>query len=462
MAMYNYGGHISSYNTMVDKSATVLPPNWMGNPGAGIPKIFYEAVQFQNLLTPIYGTMAIRVIHPAGNNIFLIEYEDTSIHVMQVYALWNAVAGGIGGGQRYYSPTTTQTVTGLIGDWELSSVIRGGSASLVFMKRKDAVAPYKAFKTETTQYGKDDVSEGNNVRVFFLHFYAYNKISDGDKILPDWITGDLYDNQHLGVLKSSTTTATFVDSKYGTGSRLSWDARESLLQYHLTNHLKHILEEGFLPTRTIEMGQSVLVLFEKEDGEKEWHTLNFSAGPDAQGGAYNEDRHKRSAQYLLSSNSLDGYSIISRYATILFIGTREDMKNSAEFVRLQAVMTAFEGKAASEKGFDDLVFVKRIRYDKYIGLSGNATQLQAYVKSTNKTFTLGPSTSGVNLVEVTDTVLNLDPQNYIDRKDGPTYGVWGGPIARLHNWLFANDQFAAVPLKEIYLQKWGLVLVRDV
>jgi hypothetical protein len=332
------------------------------------------------------------------------------------------------------------------------------------MKRKGAVAPYKAFKTETTQYGKDDVSEGNNVRVFCVKFTNYWIISDGDKISPIWNNGDLYDTNEFGVLKSSTTTATFVDSTSGTGTRFGSENKESLLQYHLTNHLKHILEDGFLPTRTIELGQAVLVLFEKEDGEKEWHTLNISTGPYAQGGPYAQDRHKRSAQYLLSSNSLDGY-IGKRYATILFEGTREDMKNSAEFVRLQAVMTAFEGKAASEKGFDDLVFVKRIRFDRYVQGDQNSVQLQAYVKSTKKTWTLGQglSTSGgdVNLVEVTASVLNADTYKYIDATNTGGLTLWGA-FNRAHNWLFANNQFEAVPLKEMCLQEWGIVVVTDV
>ena len=65
------------------------------------------------------------------------------------------------------------------------------------------------------------------------------------------------------------------------------------------------------------------------------------------------------------------------------------------------------------------------------------------------------------LVEVTDTVLSADSYNYIDMKNSPAQTSWG-PATRLHNWLFANDQFATVPLKAMYLTLWGFIAVTDV
>ena len=733
MAIYSTGSS-KAYTFMVDGSATTQPTNWMGNAESNppIPRIFYEAAQLQTLLTPLYGSMAIRAIHDASNDIFLIEYEDMSIHLVQVNNHTNTSSA-----QRYYSPTeqvvsnivikmdgaidgtnlidwdqiilrdnngsvveydvtvnpafafhehtdpkwstssypnnplhfprtqdgngltgrviwngnpspnigdtlltlfpktpvasmqlitftsstsrhvdlevaydggiynisksqftTTfaQTVTGLVGDWELSNVIRGGSSALVFMKRKFAVAPYKAFQTDTTQYGKDDVSDGNNVRVFTLHFYSYVSLFGG-------FASDLYSDLYSGVLSSSSLTMSYVRSNAGSGSRISYDGKESLLQYWCTYHLKRILEEGFLPTKTIDLSHSVLVLFEKENGDKEWHLFNNT--PNEISGTYDE-RHKRSAQYLLAT-SLDGYSGAQTYSTILFMGTREAMLASPAFVRLQSVMTAFENAG---QGLDDLVFVNVLRYSQYSGRTLNSTQLQAYVKSINKTFTLGnppistqdvvvtvksKATGGylhpynftledesggsipytitdnmgtfldyntqtnaknavtsngyvINyykvipndqyaigdtftlsydvtktvrkvhigyqvdgrsvdvqiqvggqtvlveattlsigpggtqygasiqeatfdslgsaplpnyLVEVTDTVLSADSYNYIDMKNSPAQTSWG-PATRLHNWLFANDQFATVPLKAMYLTLWGFIAVTDV
>jgi len=730
MAIYSTGSS-KAYTFMVDGSATTQPTNWMGDAESNppIPRIFYEAAQLQTLLTPLYGSMAIRAIHDASNDIFLIEYEDMSIHLVQVNNHTNTSSA-----QRYYSPTeqvvsnivikmdgaidgsnlidwdqiilrdnngsvveydvtvnpafafhghtdpnwstssypnnplhflgnnsttgrviwsgnpspnigdtlltlfpktpvasmqlitmkrdssrhvdlevaydggiynisksqftTTfaQTVTGLVGDWELSNVVRGGSSALVFMKRKFAVAPYKAFQTDTTQYGKDDVSDGNNVRVFTLHFYSYVSLFGG-------FASDLYSDLYSGVLSSSSLTMSYVRSNAGSGSRISWDGKESLLQYWCTYHLKRILEEGFLPTKTIDLNHSVLVLFEKENGDKEWHLFNNT--PNEISGTYDE-RHKRSAQYLLAT-SLDGYSGAQTYSTILFMGTREAMLASPAFVRLQSVMTAFENAG---QGLDDLVFVNVLSYSKYPDRTLNSTQLQAYVKSINKTFTLGnppistqdvvvtiksKATGGylhpynftledesggsipytitdnmgtfldffyikpnaknavtqngytINynktipndqyaigdtftlsydatktvrkvhignyidsrsvdvqiqvgeqtvlvaattstsdggsshgaaiqeatfdslgsaplpnyLVEVTDTVLSADSYNYIDMKNSPAQTSWG-PASRLHNWLFANDQFATVPLKAMYLTLWGFIAVTDV
>jgi len=591
MAIYSTGSS-KAYTFMVDGSATTQPTNWMGNAESNppIPRIFYEAAQLQTLLTPLYGSMAIRAIHDASNDIFLIEYEDMSIHLVHVNNHTNTSSE-----QRYYSPTVAQTVTGLVGDWELSNVVRGGSSALVFMKRKFAVAPYKAFQTDTTQYGKDDVSDGNNVRVFTLHFYSYVSLFGG-------FASDLYSDLYSGVLSSSSLTMSYVRSNAGSGSRLSYDGRESLLQYWCTYHLKRILEEGFLPTKTIDLNHSVLVLFEKENGDKEWHLFNNT--PNEISGTYDE-RHKRSAQYLLAT-SLDGYSGAQTYSTILFMGTREAMLASPAFVRLQSVMTAFENAG---QGLDDLVFVNSLFYSRYSGRTLNSTQLQAYVKSINKTFTLGnppistqdvvvtvksKATGGylhpynftledesggsipytitdnmgtfidfndhpnaknavtqngytINyyktipndqyaigdtftlsydvtktvrkvhignyidsrsvdvqiqvggqtvlvaattstsdggsshgaaiqeatfdslgsaplpnyLVEVTDTVLSADSYNYIDMKNSPAQTSWG-PATRLHNWLFANDQFATVPLKAMYLTQWGFIAVTDV
>ena len=289
------------------------------------------------------------------------------------------------------------------------------------------------------------------------------------------------------------------------------------------------------------------------------------------------------------------------------MGTREAMLASPAFVRLQSVMTAFENAG---QGLDDLVFVNSLFYSRYSGRTLNSTQLQAYVKSINKTFTLGnppistqdvvvtvksKATGGylhpynftledesggsipytitdnmgtfldfndhpnaknavtsngytINyyktipndqyaigdtftlsydvtktvrkvhignyidsrsvdvqiqvggqtvlveattlsigpggtqygasiqeatfdslgsaplpnyLVEVTDTVLSADSYNYIDMKNSPAQTSWG-PATRLHNWLFANDQFATVPLKAMYLTQWGFIAVTDV
>jgi hypothetical protein len=457
-----FSGSLLIYNFMVDGTATTFPDNWRGGAAQDLPVYFYEAVHLQSLLTPLYGTTAIRAIHSicVRKDVFLIEYDDNSIHLVAV----SDYPGGIS--QPYYSPTHTQTVTGLGGDWELSKVIPGLYTAFVFMKRTGATAPYMAFETETTQYGKDDSDIAHNVRVFTFGQRSIHGLTNynGSVIIAGKeITGDLYSDRSSGVLYSSTATNAFVVSKYLSGSQISYDGTAGVLQYWLTYHLKYILEEGFLPTRTVQLGDSVLVLFETEDGVKEWHIINNNPWGIAWGNDVYGPRRRRSAQYLLNSNTMDGTNGDRGYSTLLFIGTRVNMKLSTGFVRLQSVMTAFEGLAEDGKGFDDLVFVNKTAPSAN-GL--NSTQLQAYVKSMNKAFTLGrglsPSGDGVNLVEVTDTFLNLDPQKYIDGKDGPTYGTYGGAAARSHNWLFANNQFAAVPLKAMCLRTWGIVVVRDV
>ena len=449
--MVMYSANLLSYNFMVDKNATTFPA-WVGG-GNQTKKIFYEAEHLQSILTPIYGNTAIRAIHRAGNDIFFIEYEDKNIHVVQVMSYQTFSMS-----QRYYSPTNAQTITGLVGDWDLSNVIPGILSAYIFMKRTGATAPYKAFKTETTQYGKDDVTEENNVRVFT--FGNYRSVDTGNYsggvIRTDReITSDWYDSLYSGVLKSSTQTTAWSNSKYTSGgSSISYQGTPSMLQYWFTFHLKYILEEGFLPTRTIQLGYTVLVLFENEDGAKEWHLINNNIQLTAES-AFDQQK-KWTAQYLLNNTMYGFAGSQHQYSTILYRAARAEMKGSAEFVRLQSVMAAFEDKAA-DGNFDDLVFVIKTRGDSG---TQNSTQLQAYVKSMNTTFTLGQGVD-VNLVEVTTSVLTADTYNYIDHKGVSGYGLWGG-YGRVHNWLFANNQFEAVPLKALYLQTWGMVVVRDV
>jgi hypothetical protein len=462
-----HSGSLLSYNFMVDGTASTLPDNWKG--GRDLPVYFYEAVHLQSLLTR-YGTTAIRAIHSicVRKDVFLIEYDDKSIHLVSV----NGIS------QPYYSPTHTQTVTGLGGGWELSKAIPGLYAAFVFMKRTGATTPYLAFETETTQYGKDDPDITHNVRVFTFGQKSIHGLTNYDgsvKITGKEITSDLYSDHYSGVLFSSgTPTGTSQEkgtyiwqvSKYLSGSKISHDGYTSVLQYWLTYHLKPILEEGFLPTRTVQLGDSVLVLFEREDGFKEWHLINNNIFNISWGSSYLMPKRRRSAQYLLNANTKDGFDGDRGYSTLLFEGTRELMQSSNRFLRLQDVMIAFEG-LANEKGFDDLVFVNKTDPGHDNQQYGeNSTQLQAYVKSRNKTFTLcnGSSLSGgVNLVEVTDTFLKLDPYNYIDGKvDGTntSYAKYGS-ARRLHNWLFANNQFAAVPLKAMYIYMHGIFVVRD-
>ena len=173
---------------------------------------FVRATNLETILDPRYGVSGentqVKKIHAANRNGFFIEYANGSIHLIlgfrSVHST-NAPAHA-----PYFSVHTTNTITSLpnpdpnVISWTLVNTLKTGWASgLVFFKRTGASAPYHAFQNETTQYGVNDTSNGNNVRVFVLTVNAYDQERDN---IGTPTEGQYTTSPSLGLLSSSTGT----------------------------------------------------------------------------------------------------------------------------------------------------------------------------------------------------------------------------------------------------------------
>jgi hypothetical protein len=413
---------LGDYQFLVDSTATENP--------YFTPNLFIEAVDLNNRLTSLYPGKTINKLHSLGDTTFLIEYDDRTLHYIGLYTSGNVTS------QIYYSPSTNVSVTGLDSTWELHIVINLGWVGLVFMKRLGATAPYTAFSDQYTQYSKDDTSNGNNIRIFAINT-AVAQVLLYNTGVP--ITNNYYDNQYFGILKASNTSATWQNTPNSSGSLLSYDNHEPLYLYWVVQHLKELLNLGFLPTKFINLRWSSIILFEDTNGNKEWHLANF--GPHLTNETYN-NKLRRTAQYLLLNNHIDGHNSGSTYfSTLGYPATRTTMLASEQFVRLQAVMAA---AGTLGTGFDDLVFVNSSYWARYDNSTSNSTMLQVYVKSLSKGYQLSSSAtmSEINWVEITSAFLDADAYDYMDFKNGTSYGIYGGNT-RLHTWLFANNEIPA-------------------
>jgi len=444
-----------SYKYFVDETATAYPSDWFHTPtNGGAP--FHRANALNARLAVTYAGKMIQRLHTLGLNAFLIEYDDGTLHIVGVDNNSDQSALLY---QTYYSPDPSiVTVTGLGAGWKLQSTVRLGQNALVFMKRTDAVAPYKAFIDEFQQYGKDDTSDGNNVRVFGINVAVatLNKSYGGVHHMSrnDPITVDLYNDQFVGTLKATLHSANWNDTtRIHGGSALSFDYQEPLQLYWVVHHLSGLFSEGYLPVKSIALRWSSLILFENDNGNKEWHLINLA--PNRINETWNNVL-RRTAQYLLHQSVPDGTSG-NTFSTLGFAAERSTIFNGCpEFIRLQAVMSACE---ALGNGIDDLVFVDSIFNERYDSTSLNSTLLQVYVKSTSKAYqlTAGSSTTDVNFVEITPELLDADSVDYIDKKN-EAEGLYG-VTQRIHSWFFANNVFADQDLVQFGTSGGGIVIV---
>ena len=304
--VYVYGmntNQLVQYQFMVDGGASAIPSDWYAWGGAE----YREAAALNTHLASLYPGKTIKELHALGGRThssdntvgFLIEYDDRTIHMVAM------TQTRIPTSRTYYSPDPSViTVTGLGDGWVLHKTIALGGSGLVFMKRLGSSAPYKAFMDEFQQYDKDDVSDGNNVRIFGINVHAVAAYYASDAGLASITTTDQYTHQYIGVLKASIASANWANGSTSSAiSQLSVDNREPLRLYWAVHHLKELLALGYLPTKTIPLRWSALVLFENDSGDKEWHTINF--GPDKISDTYHT-RLRRTAQYLLHHGDING------------------------------------------------------------------------------------------------------------------------------------------------------------
>jgi len=275
-------------------------------------------------------------------------------------------------------------------------------------------------------------------------------------------TTDGYTNQFMGALKASIASANWADQNRNGGvSAISMDHQQPLRLYWVVHHLKELLALGYLPTKTIPLRWSALVLFENDSGDKEWHTINF--GPDNVSDTW-QVRFRRTAQYLLVHNNINGLS----GNTISTLGTpviRSRMLTSSEFLRLQTVMTAAESLGT---GMDDLVFADSMRCSRYDNTTSNSTVLQVYVNSTKKAYQLGIGSNldgidrvmDVNWMEITPALLDADNYDYMDLKNGPSSSIYGDN-SRIHSWLFANNAFERTKLLQFSTSYHGVMMLTE-
>lgn len=451
--MYVYGLRVQQlvqYQFLVDSGATGLPSDWYAwQSGA----MYREAAALNTHLANLYPGKTIKELHALGvigdqTVGFLIEYDDRTIHIV---AMSSSVQS-----RTYYSPDPSViTVTGLGDGWVLHKTITLGGSGLVFMKRVGSSAPYKAFIDEFQQYDKDDASDGNNVRIFGFALRVAARNTDVG--LASITTTDGYTNQYMGALKASIASANWANqTSSGDVSAISMNHKEPLRLYWTVHHLKELLALGYLPTKTIPLRWSALVLFENSGGDKEWHTINF--GPDMVSDTYHT-RLMRTAQYLLKHNNINGYYQTSQFYTLGWPSNRSSMLTNDMFVRLQAVMAAAE---ALGTGMDDLVFADSMRSSRYDGATSNSTVLQVYVNSTKKAYQLGKGVdmSDVNWMEITPALLDADSYDYMDLKNGPSSSIYGDN-SRIHSWLFANGAFENTKLLQFSTSYWGMMMLTE-
>ena len=86
--------------------------------------------------------------------------------------------------------------------------------------------------------------------------------------------------------------------------------------------------------------------------------------------------------------------------------------------------------------------------------------LQVFVKSLAKGYQLGSgsTTTDVNWMEITPALLDADPYDYIDIKNGPSSSIYGD-TSRIHSWLFANGAFENTKLLQFSISNNGLVIL---
>ena len=457
--MYVYGLRVQQlvqYQFLVDSGATELPSDWYAWQGA----MYREAAALNTHLANMYPGKTIKELHALGGLGgdqmvgVLIEYDDRTIHIVGLASLVQS--------RTYYSPDPSViTVTGLGVGWVLHNTIALGGSGLVFMKRVGSSAPYKAFIDDFQQYDKDDASDGNNVRIFGFNVnQAARNTAEG---LASITTTDGYTNQYMGALKASIASANWANqTSSGDVSALSRDSKEPLRLYWAVHHLKELLALGYLPTKTIPLRWSALVLFENSGGDKEWHTINF--GPDRVSDTWHV-KLKRTAQYLTHGGKINGDYQTDKFYTLGFPGIRSAMLTHDMFVRLQAVMAAAESLGT---GMDDLVFADSMRCSRSDGATSNSTVLQVYVNSTKKAYQLGIGSNldgidrvmDVNWMEITPALLDADAYDYMDLKNGPSSSIYGDN-SRIHSWLFANGAFENTKLLQFSTSANGVVMLTE-
>jgi hypothetical protein len=417
------------YQFYVDPTLTALTGANDNYTNEGYLK-FVRATNLEAILEPIYGPSGentqVKKIYNANQNGFFIEFENGSIHLIVTYSITNVPKHG-----PYFSVHTTNTITSLpnpdpnVKSWTLVNTIKTGwAACLVVFKRTGATAPYHAFQNETTQYGVNDETNGNNVRVFAL---TYNTYSVDGPNLSSPTAGQFTTTNTTGLLNSSTSTIGISDNANVNATQLE-NGSESKYQYWLTKNLEAMFQLGLLPTRKIHLGFAALVAFESDDGSQiQWHLFNTAINY-ATYDLNNQVIFGKNAQYLLLNNESGIDSNATQFSTILqpYDLTTITGGTNAPYNRVQDVMNAILLKG--DNTLDDVVF---LNHHWQIRSTTNAIRLQAYIKSTHTFWTL---VAGATPTLVEMPAIKTGESVNLDEKNSTSSSTWG-KHSRGYNYL---------------------------
>jgi hypothetical protein len=352
---------------------------------------YVHATKLMTLLQTTYPDNPVVDIHSMHPGTFLVELSDG-----QVYGIYDN-QGNIYH-NRYVgtaSDALTATTTGLVNtEWKLHlAFAAGGMSSLIYFVRNGTNTSdnnvYNAFQTPTTQFPTSDPS--GNVRIFCLGFKGRG------------MTNQSLLSHGTNHLLKSTAYMAFNPRDESVGK----------YQSQLCVNLEMLLQKGLLPDRNIRLGTSDLVRFTNGDqSEVQWHLLNSSRRDNDP--TWSGDNAQRfSAKYLMDHTAISGiFDSLDEYSTLSVNKTLDTIETWSGYLRIQAVINAFVEKGTS---IDDIVFFNYSLNGNHVSWNAaptNFLELKAYVKSTGKCWTLGPSTD-TNVV----SLITFEEQQYADKTE---------------------------------------------
>ena len=179
-----------------------------------------------------------------------------------------------------------------------------------------------------------------------------------------------------------------------------------------------MFQEGLLPVQKVIIGHASLVRCQSDDGSViQWHVFNMNPNNYVTYDALLSRQFGNNAQYFLNNTATGVDSNANLFSTIQY---PEDLSsivsgNSVIYNRVQTIIESFISKG--DGTIEDLVFVN---HHWALRMDNNPIRLQAYVKSTQKFWTLVANSA---LVEM-DAIKTNNSTN-LDRKNDTSVDTWG-------------------------------------